>query len=130
MANRLLPYLLAALALLAGVGAGPARATDAAAFRLWGEETLTAADLPPEGRATLALIKRGGPFPYPKDGSTFGNFEKRLPPRPRGYYREYTVDTPGARNRGARRLISGGQPPEVFYYSDDHYRSFRRLQSP
>lgn len=92
-------------------------------------------DLPPEARVTLALIKRGGPFPYPrKDGSTFGNFEKRLPEQPRGYYREYTVPTPGSRDRGARRIVAGsGRMGNVatsgeYYYSHDHYRSFRRIQ--
>ena len=73
-------------------------------------ETIRLADLPPEARETLALIKRGGPFPFPrKDGSTFGNFENRLPERPRGYYREYTVPTPGSRDRGARRIVAGGR---------------------
>jgi ribonuclease T1 len=83
------------------------------------------AALPPEGRETLALIKRGGPFPYRKDGTTFGNFERRLPIRDRGYYREYTVPTPGARDRGARRIVAGGGE---YYYTDDHYRTFRRIR--
>jgi guanyl-specific ribonuclease Sa len=87
-----------------------------------------AAALPREARETLALIQAGGPFPYRKDGSVFGNREKRLPLKPRGYYREYTVTTPGARDRGARRIVTGGQPPEVYYYTDDHYRSFRRVE--
>lgn len=91
---------------------------------------IAVAELPPEARQTLGLIKRGGPFPYAKDGSTFGNFERRLPYRPRGYYHEYTVRTPGSRDRGPRRIISGGDPPAFaeFYYTDDHYRSFRRIQ--
>jgi guanyl-specific ribonuclease Sa len=84
--------------------------------------------LPPEAIATLELIERGGPFPYDRDGTTFQNRERLLPDRPRGYYREYTVDTPGSRDRGARRIVTGGQPPEVYYYTDDHYRSFRRLE--
>lgn len=93
------------------------------------------ADLPPEAVQTLASIRRGGPFAYPrKDGSVFGNFEKRLPPEPRGYYREYTVPTPGAHDRGARRIIAGaGSVGDVarsgeYYYSDDHYRSFSRIR--
>jgi ribonuclease T1 len=83
------------------------------------------AQLPAEARETLALVQRGGPFPHKKDGSTFGNFEKRLPVRARGYYREYTVPTPGARDRGARRIVAGGGE---YYYTDDHYRSFRRIR--
>jgi guanyl-specific ribonuclease Sa len=84
--------------------------------------------LPPEARATLALIARGGPFPYERDGIVFGNFEQRLPEQPRGYYREYTVPTPGESGRGARRIVTGGDPPRVFYYSDDHYESFRQIE--
>jgi len=84
--------------------------------------------LPPEAVATLELIERGGPFPYDRDGTTFQNRERRLPDRPRGYYREYTVETPGSPDRGARRIVTGGNPPEVYYYTDDHYRSFRRVE--
>lgn len=86
------------------------------------------AELPPEARQTLALIRAGGPFPYDRDGIVFGNFEKRLPLEKRGFYREYTVPTPGERTRGARRLIAAGQPPVLFYYTGDHYRSFRRVE--
>ncbi|MDP1679148.1 MAG: ribonuclease domain-containing protein [Candidatus Nitrotoga sp.] len=81
--------------------------------------------LPLEGRETLHLIKQGGPFAYARDGVIFSNFEKRLPKRERGYYREFTVKTPGARNRGARRIVCG-QPVEC-YYSADHYQTFRRI---
>lgn len=81
--------------------------------------------LPPEGRETLHLIKQGGPFSYARDGVIFSNFEKRLPKRERGYYREFTVKTPGVRNRGARRIVCG-QPVEC-YYSADHYQTFRRI---
>jgi ribonuclease T1 len=80
-------------------------------------------DLPKEAQETYALIKVGGPFPYAKDGSTFGNREKRLPKQKRGYYKEYTVKTPGARNRGARRIVCGA--PTECYYTDDHYESFK-----
>lgn len=83
--------------------------------------------LPPEARDTLALIARGGPFPHSQDGVVFGNYEGLLPKEPRGYYHEYTVETPGAHNRGARRIITGGTPPEAYYYTGDHYRSFRRF---
>jgi ribonuclease T1 len=82
-------------------------------------------ELPQEARHTLVLIKAGGPFPYPKDGSVFGNREGLLPKRNRGYYREYTVKTPGARDRGARRIVVGNSGE--YYYTEDHYRSFRRI---
>ena len=84
--------------------------------------------LPAEARDTIARIQRGGPFPHRQDGSTFQNRERRLPQQPRGYYREYTVDTPGLSHRGARRIVTGGRPPEVWYYTDDHYDSFRRIE--
>ena len=84
--------------------------------------------LPPEAHATLRLIAQGGPFPHSQDGSVFGNRERHLPSKPRGYYREYTVETPGLGHRGARRIITGGQPPDVYYYTDDHYDSFRSFQ--
>ena len=86
--------------------------------------------LPAEAQATHRLILAGGPFPYPKDGSVFGNRERLLPTHPRGHYREYTVKTPGASNRGARRVVCGGQPPtqpEACYYTADHYASFNRI---
>jgi ribonuclease T1 len=85
--------------------------------------------LPPEAVATLDAIERGGPFAYDRDGSVFQNRERRLPPAAQGYYREYTVPTPGSSDRGARRIVAGGDPPEVFYYTDDHYRTFRRVGS-
>jgi len=85
--------------------------------------------LPREAVATLEAIERGGPFPYDRDGSVFQNRERLLPEQPRGYYREYTVITPGSRDRGARRIVAGGQPPDVYYYTDDHYRSFRRVET-
>jgi ribonuclease T1 len=81
--------------------------------------------LPAEARQTLALIKAGGPFPYAKDGSVFGNREGLLPKRDRGYYREFTVKTPGAKDRGARRIVAG--VPGEYYYTDDHYRTFKRI---
>ena len=87
--------------------------------------TIPAAQLPAEARETLRLIRSGGPFPYSKDGIVFGNRERLLPRKPHGYYREYTVRTPGARDRGARRIISGQAGEQ--YYTDDHYRSFKRI---
>lgn len=86
--------------------------------------------LPPEARQTIALIQRGGPYPHRQDGSVFGNREQRLPERPRGYYREFTVETPGAPNRGARRIVTGGNPPTGWFYTDDHYETFRSFDVP
>jgi ribonuclease T1 len=83
--------------------------------------------LPAEAWATVELIERGGPFPYRNDGSVFQNREGHLPAAERGHYREYTVPTPGASDRGARRLVTGGTPPSDWYYTDDHYRSFRSI---
>jgi ribonuclease T1 len=87
-----------------------------------------ARDLPPEVDATLDLIAAGGPFPYERDGLVFGNFEGRLPARKRGWYREYTVPTPGVGHRGARRIVTGGEPASEFWYTDDHYESFRPIE--
>jgi ribonuclease T1 len=87
--------------------------------------TTPAAQLPPQARETLHLIRAGGPFPYAKDGVVFGNYERVLPRKPRGYYHEYTVPTPGAHDRGARRIITG-RAGEL-YYTDDHYRTFKRI---
>jgi ribonuclease T1 len=92
--------------------------------------TISQADLPKQGRETYDKIFKGGPFEYDKDGVVFGNRERILPAQKRGYYREYTVKTPYARNRGAKRIVCGGsQPttPEACYYSDDHYASFKRI---
>jgi len=93
-----------------------------------GLPVIVAADLPKEARDTLALIHRGGPYPYPKDGTTFSNRERALPKHPRGYYREYTVKTPGSRDRGARRVICGGKQQEICYFTADHYTSFRIIK--
>lgn len=95
----------------------------AVAFAFTGEIAVT--QLPHEARQTLALIKSGGPFPFAKDGAAFGNREGQLPKRNRGYYREYTVKTPGARDRGARRIVAG--VAGEYYYTDDHYQTFRRI---
>lgn len=92
--------------------------------------TIAVSELPVEAVRTLELIRKGGPYPYTKDGTVFGNRERVLPRRPRGYYTEYTVRTPGARNRGARRIVVGGDPAvrAEFFYTDDHYQSFKRIQ--
>ena len=83
-------------------------------------------ELPAEARDTLSAIKQGGPFAYPRDGVVFKNYERILPKQPRGYYHEYTVKTPGARNRGARRIVCG--KPVECYYSADHYKTFKRIR--
>jgi ribonuclease T1 len=120
---------VALAALLVGLCvAAPAREAPEAA-------TIALSVLPREGQATYAAIRRGGPFRYDRDGTTFGNREGLLPRRARGYYREYTVDTPGARNRGARRIVCGADSaqwarnaPAACWYTDDHYASFRRIR--
>lgn len=109
---------LAVLASPALQARGPAPITD-----------ISAVQLPPEAQETLATIRRGGPYRFRQDDSTFFNRERLLPEQPRGYYREYTVVTPGVGTRGARRIVAGGQPPAVFYYTDDHYRSFRLIRN-
>jgi len=106
----------------------PAPGLGSAADGTSSPDTVSEETLPPEARATLQLIKQGGPFPHRQDGVVFGNYEGLLPSQPRGFYHEYTVDTPGADNRGTRRIITGGNPPQVYYYTDDHYHSFRRFQ--
>ena len=129
-----LPWLLLALVVVAWWlwptppvrGIESARPVDTPDAR----DTGLPAFLPAEARATVALIQRGGPFPHRQDGSVFGNRENRLPRQPRGWYREYTVDTPGLDHRGARRIVTGGDPPREWYYTDDHYDSFRRFDVP
>ena len=113
------------LAVSLGVtGAGARTAFDAAPL---GNIALGA--LPVQGQDTHRLILQGGPFPFDKDGVVFGNRERFLPMHKRGYYREYTVRTPGSRDRGARRIVCGGPAtmPDDCYYSDDHYANFRRI---
>lgn len=121
---RLYSATLAALAFVALALAAPlaARTTPTGA-------DIDVSALPAEARATLAQIHRGGPFRYDRDGIVFGNREHLLPSKPRGHYHEYTVPTPGASTRGARRIICGGPPraPEACWYTDDHYQSFRRI---
>lgn len=119
-----------ACALGAAVVLAPATASARQASALPGSPPIALAELPPQGRATYALIHQGGPFPYEKDGTVFGNRERLLPPHKRGYYREYTVKTPGTRGRGARRIVCGGVPrtPDACYYTSDHYASFREIR--
>ncbi|MBI4938578.1 MAG: ribonuclease [Nitrosomonadales bacterium] len=116
-----LRFLFILLSLFGGI---QAQALDFSGNHL--AQTIAVSSLPPEARDTLRLIKQGGPFPYPRDGAVFGNYEKLLPPQARGYYREYTVKTPGARNRGARRIVCGPLPE--CYFTADHYRTFQRIK--
>ena len=93
-------------------------------------DTVALAALPAQAQTTHRLILAGGPFPHRKDGSVFGNRERLLPGKRRGYYHEYTVETPGARDRGARRIVCGGTPvtaPEACFYTADHYSTFKRI---
>ncbi|WP_328998811.1 ribonuclease [Kribbella sp. NBC_00709] len=90
-----------------------------------GLKIVAVADLPKEAQDTLKLIDQGGPYPYSRDGVVFGNLEKILPKHDRGYYHEYTVKTPGEKDRGARRIVTGNAQER--YYTDDHYKSFRRI---
>ena len=115
-----LGLVLAGTGLVHGKGPIPGSAID----------TIALAQLPAQGQDTLKKIYSGGPFKYDKDGVVFGNRERILPAKNRGFYREYTVKTPSERSRGARRIVCGGlQPaaPEACYYTDDHYASFRRI---
>jgi ribonuclease T1 len=93
-------------------------------------DVIAVSDLPKQAQVTLLLIKRGGPFPYAQDGAIFGNYEGVLPKQKRGYYHEFTVKTPGVRNRGARRIIVGGEPvmSREYYYTDNHYATFKRIK--
>lgn len=116
-----LAFILASASVV-GVAKGPS-AVDAA-------QGVALSALPQEAQATHRLILEGGPFPYPKDGSVFGNRERLLPVHPKGFYREYTVRTPGSRDRGARRMVCGGKEPakpEACYYTADHYATFQRV---
>jgi ribonuclease T1 len=114
--------LLVAGAVVGGPAARDVPPADAAAVAL--------AQLPAEAQQTERLIRSGGPFPHAKDGTVFGNRERLLPGQTRGYYREYTVRTPGLSHRGARRIVCGGREPrqpDACYYTEDHYASFRRI---
>ncbi|AGK47202.1 MULTISPECIES: ribonuclease [Burkholderia] len=130
-------FAIVAIVAIGNIGASPgslvsaayareAAAANGAAAQV---DTLPASRLPREAASTLSLIAAGGPYPYEKDGAVFGNYERILPKMRRGYYHEYTVPTPRARNRGARRIVCGGPLRRVdnCYYTDDHYNSFKRI---
>jgi len=117
--------------LLSGLS-GSVQAKEAAPTTTPALAEIALSELPVQAQETHRLVLTGGPFPYAKDGVVFGNRERLLPLKARGFYREYTVKTPGARNRGARRLVCGGTPPtapEVCYYTGDHYASFQRIRA-
>ena len=121
MSRQALAAISIALALAIAALAGVVR------FEAPGKSAeIAAADLPREARDTLALIRGGGPFPHAKDGAVFSNREGRLPERERGYYREYTVRTPGKRSRGARRIVAGEAGD--YWYTEDHYATFQRVR--
>jgi ribonuclease T1 len=133
MRLRLVVLVLALAAFLAGcAGANPltapptATATETETDEASGLPVVDVADLPPQARETIELIDAGGPFPYRQDDQTFGNREGLLPKERNGFYREYTVPTPGESDRGARRIVAGSD--DVLYYTDDHYQSFRRIR--
>lgn len=124
--RRLNSRLIALVALLFTLAYMP---TEAGELPLHGKNSMniiTVAELPAEARDTLRVIKRGGPYAYPRDGVIFKNYERILPQQPRGYYHEYTVKTPGARNRAGRRIIKG--EVNEYYYTADHYQTFKRIR--
>ena len=130
MRNKTLDF--AALAVCIGVFLGPC--TNLVQAKLIPEAVVSAPialqDLPKEGQETYQLIHQGGPFRYEKDGVVFGNRERHLPLAARGFYREYTVKTPGEKSRGARRIVCGGENPRLpkqCFYTQDHYTSFREI---
>ncbi|MGH4030521.1 ribonuclease domain-containing protein [Actinomycetota bacterium Odt1-20B] len=134
MLSRFVPRALAALFLccvaLVGCssssgGGSPSRAAATPSWVPHGMATVRAGQLPAEARETLRRIDKGGPFPYAKDGTVFGNYERVLPREKRGYYHEYTVRTPGGRDRGARRIVTGDGGET--YYTSDHYASFKAV---
>lgn len=122
-----LKLVLTGFLLVAVLGSDPAQAREPAPAGHVAAVPLT--ELSRQGVETYRLIRQGGPFPYEKDGVVFGNRERQLPAQKRGYYREYTVATPGSRDRGARRIVCGGPPrtPDACYYTTDHYASFRMI---
>jgi ribonuclease T1 len=129
---RLAGGLVLTTALVAALGTFVVQARAPSSSSLPGSAvaSVTLADLPPQGQEVFEQIREGGPFRYEKDGTVFGNRERLLPRQKRGYYREYTVPTPGLSHRGARRIVCGGQrprAPEACFYTEDHYSSFRLI---
>lgn len=123
---NIIKYLSAIFAVLVMFGPATAQRQNAPLERVQiSIADISIASLPPEAREVLNLIEKGGPYPFDRDGIVFGNFEKRLPIKARGYYHEYTVKTPGIKHRGARRIVTGKGGEK--FYSDDHYNTFKRV---
>lgn len=127
MVGRSVKLVLTCLLLVSAFSVGPVFAKgppDANDF-----STISIAEMPVQGAQTYRLIMSRGPFPYEKDGVVFGNRERLLPAKSRGYYHEYTVATPGSSHRATRRIVCGGavKAPDICYYTADHYASFRRI---
>jgi ribonuclease T1 len=125
--SSFLKWVLAGVICTAGMASGLATAKTPVTHTL--EVSIAVADLPPQGSQMYQRIHQGGPFVSEKDGVVFGNRERLLPVKKRGFYREYTVLTPGLKHRGVKRIVCGGELkiPEICYYSDDHYASFRKI---
>ena len=125
--GRSIKLVLTGFLLFVVLVAGPSQAKGSADANA--AATISIAEMPVQGAQTYALIAHGGPFPYEKDGVVFGNRERLLPVKVRGYYREYTVSTPGSSHRATRRIVCGGaaRAPDACYYTADHYASFRRI---
>ena len=125
MRQGLAKLVLTGLFLMAAAGSGGGKELSASPV----QGNVALANLPEQGRDTYRRIHQGGPFRFEKDGAVFGNRERLLPGEKRGYYREYTVETPGSKNRGVRRIVCGGAAtmPDACYYTADHYASFRRI---
>ena len=123
-------FALTSFLLVAAIAGPPAQARSPTDRQAESQPAVVrVAELPRQGRVTYELIRQGGPFPYDKDGAVFGNRERMLPAEKRGFYREYTVTTPGSRDRGARRIVCGGpaRTPHACFYTADHYASFRKI---
>ena len=129
MNRRYLFKVLCLVTSLVGLPIAVDHGSDAQAKSTEAQVTVHVDELPSNARTTLKLIKAGGPFPYERDGVVFQNRERAIPDKPRGYYHEFTVKTPGSHDRGARRIVCGGESQSLddCYYSDDHYRSFRKI---
>jgi guanyl-specific ribonuclease Sa len=126
--HRLALLLTLIASLLSGCGPLSADEARAGTNAQQARAVITPEALPPEARRVIHKILADIPFTHPKDGAVFHNRERLLPLKPTGYYREYTVLTPGTSGRGARRLVTGGIPPKVYFYTNDHYRSFTRVE--